>query len=514
MPLYDDYSTAMKSDIADLKNTGGRAARYADGRRVPPELRRRHAVDSSRHRRHRVPRQRIRVAGERPDGHAGSRARVVRRNALRRTRASRQRSRQSDGLAITLSNDDAKGPGRLRVLFRNREFLAYFVARQSARLASTVVDVAIGWQVFAIRHNPFDLGIVGLIAFAPQLLLALPAGVLADRLDRRLVCIAVALVDLVCSVIFIVLAHRQSASLGAWFTALGVASTVSAIGIPAMRSILAQITQAKTFVRASALMSSIAQLITIAGPALAGVLIAAGAPFAFVAAAAAQLLSAVAFAMLSPRPQERSARDDVPLAEAALEGVRYIAHNRVVLGAISLDLFAVLFGGATALLPVFATDILHVGAIGFGLLRAAPAIGAAIVALLVARRPIHRNGARWLFWCVCGFGVFTIVFGLSRSFWLSTAALVLTGGFDMISMVIRDVLVQLRTPDAMRGRVSAVENIFIGASNELGAFESGTLASLIGAAPCVVAGGIATLAVIGLWALIFPSLRQFDRLTE
>jgi hypothetical protein len=173
----------------------------------------------------------------------------------------------------------------------------------------------------------------------------------------------------------------------------------------------------------------------------------------------------------------------------------------------------VLFGGATALLPVFATEILHVGAVGFGLLRAAPAIGASIVALLVARKPIHRNGARWLFWCVGGFGISTIVFGLSRSFWLSLAALALTGAFDMVSMVIRSALVQLRTPDELRGRVSAVENIFIGASNELGAFESGTLASLIGAAPSVVAGGIGSLAVIALWALIFPSLRRFDALS-
>jgi MFS family permease len=406
-----------------------------------------------------------------------------------------------------------KGPEKLRALFRHREFVAYFIARQSGWLSASIDDVAIGWQVFTLTHSAFALGLVGLVWFLPQLLLALPAGVLADRLDRKLICICVSIVNLFCSLVYVALAYAHTTSLVAWFTALGIQGISYAVGAPAQRSILARIVQGHTFLRASALVSSVAQLITIAGPAIAGLLIAAGVPFAFMAAAIVQFASAIGFMLLAPRPPDPIVQTKAPMMHTAFEGVRYIIDNKVVLGAISLDLFAVLFGGATALLPVFATQILHVGAVGFGLLRAAPAIGASIVALLVARKPIHRNGARWLFWCVGGFGISTIVFGLSRSFWLSLAALALTGAFDMVSMVIRSALVQLRTPDEMRGRVSAVENIFIGASNELGAFESGTLASFIGAAPCVVAGGVATLAVVALCALIFPSLRRFDELS-
>jgi MFS family permease len=408
-----------------------------------------------------------------------------------------------------------KGPEKLRALFHNREFLAYFIARQSGWLAMSVADVAIGWQVFALRHNAFDLGLIGLIAFLPQLLLALPAGVLADRVDRRLIGgTGFNIINLGCSLAYVWLAYTHTLSLAAWFAALAVQSTAAALAAPAQRSILAQIVQGERFIRASALTSSFAQLIRIAGPALAGLLIAIDVPFAFIAAALAQLCAAIAYAMLAPRPPDVSTNEDASMLQHALQGVRYIVENKVVLGAISLDLFAVLFGGATALLPLFATQILHVGAVGFGLLRAAPAIGAAFTALFIVRRPLRRNGGRWLFWCVGGFGIFTIVFGLSRSFLLSFAALALAEACDMASVTIRIALVQLRTPDGVRGRVSAVENVFIGASNELGAFESGAVASLIGAVPCVVLGGAATLAVIGLWSLILPSLRRLDRLTN
>lgn len=382
-----------------------------------------------------------------------------------------------------------------------------------AWLAVGIDDVAIGWQVFGLRHNVFDLGLVGLVGFIPKLLLALPAGVLADRLDRRTICSATAIVNFVCALAYIALALAHATSLAGWFAVLALQSIAFAVAAPAQRSILPQIVQGERFVRASALTSSIGQLIFIGGPAIAGLLITFGVPYAFAAAAIADLCSAIGFAMLAARPPDSTLHQGLSMLQTALEGVRYLFANTLVLGAISLDLFAVLFGGATALLPVFATDVLHVGAAGFGLLRAAPAAGAAVVAIVIARRPIHRNAARWLFWCVAGFGFFTVVFGLSRSFWLSVAALALTGAFDMVSMVIRNVLVQLRTPDAMRGRVSAVENIFIGASNELGAFESGTVAAWIGAAPCVVFGGIATLVVIAAWAVIFPALRTFDRLT-
>ena len=381
-------------------------------------------------------------------------------------------------------------------------------------MASAVEDVAIGWQVFSIRHQVIDLGIVGLILFLPQLLLALPAGMLADRADRRIVCVSVAIANAAGSSIFLYLIARHTTQLAPYYAAIAFAGISYAIGAPAQRAVLASIVRGNSFVRASALTSSVAQLIVIAGPAIAGALIALSVPLAFWAAAILQLASAAAFAFLAPLPAASTRGDDISLWHSAIEGVRYIFKRKIVLGAISLDLFAVLLGGATALLPAFATQILHVGPTGFGILRAAPGAGAAVVAAFIARKPIEKRAGPLLFSCVAGFGVCTIAFGLSRSFWISVAALALTGAFDMVSMVIRGALVQLRTPDEMRGRVNAVESVFIGASNELGAFESGTLAALVGAQPSVIIGGCATLAVIALWYAFFPDLRAFDRLHE
>lgn len=399
----------------------------------------------------------------------------------------------------------------MRQLFADREFAAYFVARQTALLAFSIEDVAISWQIFALRHKPFDLGLVGLVLFVPQLVLALPAGVLADRSDRRIVCVASAIAEAagLCGFVALIALHVHALSI--YLAAVAFVGIAHAIGTPAQRSMLAAIVESGHFVRAAALSSSVAQLVTIAGPAIAGALIAIGTPIAFGASALFLAVATGAFLRLQARPIDY---EDVPVMHAALEGVRFIFNRKVVLGAISLDLFAVLFGGATALLPVYATSILHVGPTGFGFLRAAPAAGAAIVAAYIARRPIERGAGRALLLCVAAFGVATIVFGVSRNFAVSLVALALTGGFDMVSMVIRNVLVQLGTPDAMRGRVGAVENVFIGASNELGAFESGTLASFVGTQTAVVAGGIATIVVILLWAAFFPALRRYDRLSE
>lgn len=399
----------------------------------------------------------------------------------------------------------------MRKLFGQREFLAYFFARQSALLAFSIEDVAMSWQVFQLRHNPFDLGLIGLVLFVPQLLLALPAGVLADRYDRRMICIASTLTEALglCGFVALVFLHVQS--LAIYLGAVAFVGIAHSMGIPAQRSLLATIVRSEHFVRAQATSSSVGQLITIAGPAVAGALIALSTSIAFGAAALSYVAATVAFTFLQPREM---AYENVPLLRAALEGIRFIFNRKIVLAAISLDLFAVLFGGATALLPVYATTILHVGPTGFGALRAAPAAGAAIVAAFIVRHPVSRKAGRTLLICVAGFGAATIVFGISRNFTLSLVALALTGGFDMVSMVIRNVLVQLRTPDAMRGRVGAVENVFIGASNELGAFESGTVASLIGTQASVVLGGIATIVVILAWAALFPELRRFDRLVE
>ncbi|MEO9171303.1 MAG: MFS transporter [Candidatus Baltobacteraceae bacterium] len=412
------------------------------------------------------------------------------------------------------SRSNQKGPGKLRALFAQREFVAYFAGRQTGWMASAIEDVAIGWQVFSIRHQPLDLGIVGLILFLPQLLLALPAGIIADRLDRRTVCVAVALTNTIGSALMIGLIYRHTATLPPYYIAIAFIGISYAVGAPAQRAILASIVSGESFVRASAFTSSIAQLVAICGPALAGVLIAIATPLAFCAAVLLQIVSACGFFLLSPQPPPAPDESEPSLWRGALEGVRYIFDRKVILGAISLDLFAVLFGGATALLPAFATQILHVGPTGYGLLRAAPGLGAAIVAAFIVGRSIERRAGPLLFSCVAGFGAFTIVFGISRNVWVSAIALAMTGAFDMVSMVIRSALVQLRTPNAMRGRVNAVESVFIGASNELGAFESGTLASFAGTQASVVLGGCATLAVIALWAILFPSLRSFDRLEE
>jgi MFS family permease len=392
------------------------------------------------------------------------------------------------------------------------EFAAYFVGRQSYWFAAAVDDTAIAWQVYAIRHQPFDLALVGLILFLPQLLLSIPAGLLADHLDRRLVCVTAAVANVIGSLLFVLLAREPHASLALYYAAVGFIGIVYALGVPAQRALLPSIVPAERYMRASALVSSVSQLNGIVAPALAGLLIALSTPLAFEVAAIVHLIGGCAFFFLRPRAPEAPSEDARDLWGSAVDGLRFIAKQRIILGAISLDLFAVLFGGATALLPIYATQILHVGATGFGWLRAAPALGAGIVALWMARRPIQRHSGRWLLWCITGFGAATIVFGLSKSMPLSLVALAFTGGFDMVSMVIRSALTQLGTPNALRGRVGAIENIFIGASNELGTFESGAAAAWLGAVPAVVLGGIATLAVIALWSRLFPELGAYDEL--
>ena len=376
-------------------------------------------------------------------------------------------------------------------------------------VAFTIEDVAVSWQIFSLRHSTFDLGLVGLILFVPQLLLALPAGVLADRADRRRICMLTSLGEAagLAGFVALVLLHVREPLW--YFVAVAFIGTVHSLGIPAQRSLLVNTIPREQFTRAQALSSSVTQLIAVAGPALGGLLIAVSTAYAFAVAAFAYVAATVGFALLG---RHRAEGTDEPPLQAALAGVHFIFSKRIILSAISLDLFAVLFGGATALLPAFATQILHVGSIGFGILRAAPAIGAGLVAFYLSRRTIKRRAGRLMVTCVAGFGIATIVFGFSHNAVLSAAALALTGGFDMVSVVVRSALVQLGTPDAMRGRVGAVENIFIGASNELGAFESGGLAALIGAQGSVILGGAATLAVIALWVVLFPELRRVDTL--
>jgi MFS family permease len=353
---------------------------------------------------------------------------------------------------------------------------------------------------------------VGLIAFVPQLLLAVPAGLIADRLDRRTVVITSGAGALAGSLLFCMLALQHSQSVAAYLGVLLLYSIADALGVPALRAMLPSLVSGEQFLRATAMISAVSEFGAIAAPALAGLLIALTPWLAFGLATLLQLVTIAAFFFVGAHA--RSGPPAESLWASAIGGFRYMLDRKIILGAISLDLFAVLFGGATALLPIYATQILHVGATGYGLLRAAPSVGAALVGVLIVRRPIRHDGARWLFWCVAGFGVSTIVFGFSRNMTLSLVALAGTGGFDMVSVVIRNALTQLGTPEAMRGRVGAFENVFIGASNQLGTFESGMVAQWFGPVVSVVFGGAATIAVVVLWLWLFPALRRFDHLEE
>jgi Transmembrane secretion effector len=315
---------------------------------------------------------------------------------------------------------------------------------------------------------------------------------------------------LVASLLFLLLAFEGSQSVGAYLGVLFIFSVADIFNTPAMRALFPSLVRGANYMRANALTQSVSEVAAIAGPAFAGLLIAFHGWFAFAVTALLQLVTLVALFFL-PRGQP-AAQSEESLLASVRSGFRFIIDKKTILGAISLDLFAVLFGGATSLLPIYATQILHVGATGYGLLRAAPSVGAAFVATWMLRHPIQRNGGRWMFWCVAGFGVATIVFGLSRNLALSVVALAATGGFDMVSVVIRNALTQLGVPEMMRGRIGAVENIFIGASNQLGMFESGLVASWFGPVTSVVFGGAATIAIVVLWVGLFPALRRLDHL--
>jgi MFS family permease len=391
---------------------------------------------------------------------------------------------------------------------RNRPL--YFFGMLSGDLAYQVQSVAVGWHVFTLGHRAFDLGLVGLALFLPTFVLALPAGVFSDRHDRRRIVTVTALLEAACVAAFVFAVYAHVTALAPYLAILTVIGVARAFGVPAERALLPNIVSAESYQRVQATYASLRELTVIGGPALGGVLVALSTPLALEVSAAALVACGV---LLGALHIERTAREELPLSwREAFEGLRFVRSQPVLAGAISLDLFAVLFGGATALLPAFADGIFHAGPQGLGALRSAPAAGAALVAAFLARRPLRRRVGATLLVAVAGFGLATIAFGLSRSFVLSLGLLAIVGGTDMVSVVIRNGLVQLNTPDAMRGRVNAVEAVFIGASNELGAFESGTLAAAIGIVPSVVLGGTATLAVIALWSIFFPPLRDADRI--
>jgi len=397
-------------------------------------------------------------------------------------------------------------------LVSHPSFLRFWAGRVAGTMGNQMVMVAVGWQMYDLTHSAWALGLVGLFQFVPALALALVSGHVADHHDRRHIVSMAMTLQLAAALVLLLSTHEHRISrdliLGVSLL-LGVARSFQ---MTAQQALTPLLVPASILSRAMAFSSSGNQAAIIGGPALGGLLYAAGASVVYVACAV--LFVVGASLVWSARYDHKPAPRAPVTMDTLLAGVRFIRAKPVVLGAISLDLFAVLLGGAVALLPIYARDILHVGPEGLGLLRGAPAMGALLMSLVLARWTIRSRAGAILFSCVAIFGLTTIVFGLSTSFRLSMAMLFINGAVDMVSVVVRQTLVQLDTPDEMRGRVSAVNAIFIGASNQLGEFESGATAALFGPVGAVVAGGVGTLVVVGLWMRWFPELLRRRSLTE
>src|ERR1700689_2330440 len=400
-----------------------------------------------------------------------------------------------------------------RVAFTHPDFVLFQIARFLIVAAVEMQAVAVGWQVYDITKRALDLGLVGLAQFLPGILLFLASGHASDRFDRRKVLGTCYAGYAVCSGLLLVLALRSTHAVLPIYLVLILLGVVRSFNGTASRSILPQLVPEEHFANAVAWNGTTFQAATILGPSLGGILYAAfHGPSAVYAAAMLTAAGAlVSTFRIKTRPQAR--RREPTTLKTILAGLHFIWSEKLILGAISLDLFAVLLGGAVALLPVYAREILHTGPWGLGLLRTSPGVGAAFMAVALAHRPLRGRSGPTLLWAVGGFGIFTILFGVSTSLVLSLISLICLGAADMVSVIIRATLVQLRTPDEMRGRVMAVDMVFIGASNELGQFESGLTAQWFGTVPAVLLGGVGTLIVIALWAWRFPELRRAGELT-
>jgi MFS family permease len=394
-----------------------------------------------------------------------------------------------------------------------RDFRRWWCATFGMAMALQMLEVVIGWEVYSHQHSALDLGWIGLAEFVPLFVLALPAGQLADRVPRRLILAAANLIGVGIGIgLALVSAAGVTSPLPYLAFAVGAGVTM-ALGQPASRAMPPTLVPGELLGSAMTLRSIAGQGAQVAGPAIGGLLYGASPSAVYLVAAGCCAVALLAALGIGPgRPAET--RASPPDLESLLEGLRFVGRTQVLLGAILLDLLAVLFGGAVALLPIFASHILHVGATGLGVLRAAPAVGALVGAALITRRPIQGGAGRLLLAVVLAYGACMVVFGLSRTFVLSLVALGVSGLVDLVSMNIRSTTVALATPDRLRGRVNAVEMVFISASNQLGAFESGVAASLVGTVPAVVGGGCVTIAIALSWARLFPALAAVDRLEE
>jgi MFS family permease len=399
-------------------------------------------------------------------------------------------------------------------IFQFSDFRRFFGARFLTGLAMQIHNVGLGWLVYDRTGSALALGLIGLAAFLPALLLALLAGAAADRFDRRrIVTVCYALIALADGGLLLC-ALAPDAPVWPIYALTVLVGGGRSFANPASQALVPNIVPKSHFPSAVTFNASAWQSSSIMGPAVGGFLYALGPAVVFSVSSLSFTLASLLISTVTAPAQPEAGRRERPTLESLFAGVRFISSRPVILGAISLDLFAVLLGGAVALLPIYARDILHVGPWGLGLLRSMPAAGAITTTLLLAWFPLRRKAGQRMFMAVAAFGVATIVFGLSTSLPLSMAALFVTGAVDMVSVVVRQTLVQLETPDAMRGRVSAVNSVFIGASNELGEFESGVLAAIAGPVGSVVIGGLGTLAVVALWIRFFPPLWKRDSLLQ
>ncbi|CAO3410221.1 MFS transporter [Azospirillum largimobile] len=397
-----------------------------------------------------------------------------------------------------------------RSAFRHRAFALFWCARVCSMLAIQMQVVAVGWQVYAMTGNPLDLGLVGLFQFLPTLALVLVAGHVVDNNDRKTVLFGALSVEMIAVAALFLLTMAGALSPHAIFAVVALIGLAKSFEGPANQAILSATVPVEDLPNAVAWQSSGVQVAQISGPALGGLLYIAGPAAVYGVSTAMLVLSVLLIAACRPRPVTMTKR--AMSLSSMLAGAAFIRSRPEILGAISLDLFAVLLGGATALLPIYARDVLFVGPWGLGLLRSAPALGALAMAMVITRWGVKRHAGRWMLIAVAGFGAATIAFGLSADPVLSFIALLAVGATDQVSMFVRQTLIQLSTPDEMRGRVGAVTSLFIGASNQLGEFESGSVAAMIGAVPAVVLGGVGAVGLAGLWAAMFPALRRVDRL--
>jgi MFS family permease len=408
--------------------------------------------------------------------------------------------------------EDKASPGTGWSAMRHRGFALFIAMRIVSNFGTNVIAVAVGWQVYDLTRNPADLGLVGLFQFAPSLFLILVTGAICDRYNRRIIAAICLVAEGLCAAAILWLTFTGAIGVGIIFFLLVLFGVARAFVNPATQSLVPNLVPEKDLSSAIALASSSWQVSAVVGPALGGLLYGIAAEVAYGAAVAFFVIGGICIALIPKPPQKTTA--ERPTWQSLSAGVRYIWGEKVVLGGISLDLFAVLLGGAFALLPAYARDILEVGPWGLGFLRSASGVGSLAMGLYLTSVPIRDHAGLIMFAAVAFFGLVTIVFGVSEIVWLSILMLLLMGAADMISVYIRETLIQLKTPDWVRGRVNAVNMVFIGASNELGAFRAGMVAALIGVVPAVVIGGLGTIAVAGLWAWWFPDLRkirQFGR---